>query len=169
MMMQRRELLTSVTSPFRDASVHNKEEVIRPPYNNEEVLFHQQCHNCAGECANVCEMEIIQISEDKTPHLSFAKSGCTFCDACANACEFGVLSLENRNDIKANIFLSTSSCLAWNATMCFSCKDPCLDNAIVFEGLFKPVIDMSKCTACGFCISRCPISAIEIKGVELSA
>ena len=39
--------------------------------------------------------------------------------------------------------------------MCFSCKDPCLDNAIDFKAMFMPEIN-DKCTSCGFCLSRCP-------------
>lgn len=164
--MERRELFSSLTSCFSDTSEQKSETILRPPYNDDESLFHKQCHECDGKCATVCEVEIIKIGQDKTPYLSFEKSGCTFCDDCAAACEFGVLSLESKKNVAALINISLSSCLAWNDTMCFSCKDPCLDNAIVFQGLFKPVIDDSKCTACGFCISRCPTSAITIEGLS---
>lgn len=163
--MERRELFGSLTSGFRDNPEPKSEIILRPPYNNDESLFHNECHNCDAKCATVCEVEIIKMAEDKTPYLSFDKNGCTFCDECENACEFGVLSLDNESNIKASINISISSCLAWNDVMCFSCKDPCMDKAIVFQGLFKPVIDASKCTACGFCISRCPASAIEIEGI----
>ena len=161
--MDRRELFGSLTSGFRDNSETKSELILRPPYNNDESLFHNECQNCEGLCATVCEVEIIKIAEDKTPYLSFDKSGCTFCDDCVSACEFDVLTLEAKANIQANITISEASCLAWNDVMCMSCKDPCLDNAIAFAGLFKPVIDMSKCTACGFCISRCPAFAIEIE------
>jgi len=161
--MHKRELFTSVTSAFKDKPEQELERFLRPPYNNDESLFHEECQNCEGKCATVCEVEIIKIHEDKTPYLSFEKSGCTFCDDCAGACEFGVLSLENKRNINAIVNISVSSCLSWNEVMCFSCKDPCLDNAIIFQGLFKPVIDASRCTACGFCLSRCPASAIKIE------
>ena len=164
--MERREFFGSLTSSFRGNSEDKSETILRPPYNNDESLFHNECKNCDGKCATVCEEEIINIAEDMTPYLSFDKSGCTFCDECANACEFGVLSLANKKNIDALFNISVSSCLAWHETMCFSCKDPCLDNAIIFDGLFKPVIDESKCTACGFCISRCPAFAIEIEGLS---
>lgn len=164
--MERRELFSSLTSCFTDNVQQKSELTLRPPYNDDKSLFDQQCHKCDGKCAAVCEVEIIKIAEDMTPYLSFEHSGCTFCDDCAAACEFGVLSLEEKRNVEAAVNIEVSSCLAWNTTMCFSCKDPCLDNAIIFQGLFKPVIDASKCTGCGFCISRCPTSAIIIEAVS---
>ncbi len=50
--------------------------------------------------------------------------------------------------------------------MCFSCKDPCLDDAIEFIGMFRPEIIDDKCTSCGFCIKACPTQAIEIKIID---
>lgn len=166
--MQRRELFGSVASVFRgeDSKTEEETRTIRPPYNNDGSLFYRECGQCDAKCAAVCEEEIIKIGEDKTPYLSFGMSGCTFCDACAGACEFGVLALQHKKDIDLLVNISLLSCIAWDGTMCFSCKDPCLENAIVFQGLFKPVIDQSTCTGCGFCISRCPTSAIEIEAVS---
>jgi ferredoxin-type protein NapF len=160
--------------------VRKQEEpvIIRPPYydlNQEESLFHQVCQYCTGICATVCEEDIIKISEDKTPYLDFSKSGCTFCDKCAVVCseqelfdeeniaiEKNVLNVVYISNVNVSIMIENESCLAWDKVMCFSCKEPCLENAITFEGLFKPVIDESKCTSCGFCISRCPTEAIKI-------
>lgn len=161
--MQRRELFGAFASAFGDNGAKAEKETIRvrPPYNADEALFHKACHNCDAGCAAVCEEKIIKIAKDKTPYLSFENSGCTFCDACVSVCEFGVLTLENKKTIDLLVNISVSSCISWDGTMCFSCKDPCLENAIIFQGLFKPVIDASRCTACGFCIGRCPVSAIK--------
>ncbi len=38
-----------------------------------------------------------------------------------------------------------------------------LENAIDFQAMFMPTINQDKCTSCGFCISRCPVDAIDIK------
>ncbi|QSZ42319.1 ferredoxin-type protein NapF [Sulfurimonas aquatica] len=160
--MNRRELFGSLTSGLPSSTTAESEIIIRPPYNNDEMLFTSECQNCDAKCVSVCEEEIIKIADDQTPYLSFESSGCTFCDECAIACEFGVLEVENKKNVDVGINISVSSCLSWENVMCFSCKDPCLENAIVFQGLFKPVIDDSKCTSCGFCISRCPASSIEI-------
>lgn len=164
--MQRRELFSSFVSGLK-GNVEAKSELapIRPPYSGDEALFMSECLNCEGKCATSCEEGIIEILDDKTPSLVFEKSGCTFCDACARACEFGVLTLENKSNINATLDIDVVSCLSWSGVMCFSCKDPCLENAITFQGLFKPVIEESKCTACGFCLSRCPALAIQIRAV----
>ncbi len=161
--MKRREFFSSLSSGLRSNSGSETEFILRPPYNKDATLFDIECKNCDAKCASACEEKIIQIAKDQTPYLDFTYGGCTFCDACANVCEVNVLNLENEAKVNAVIDISPSLCLAWNDVMCFSCKEPCLENAIVFQGLFKPVIDMSKCTACGFCIGRCPASAIEVQ------
>lgn len=160
--MNRRELFSSLAS-IKDNLKEKPEKLLRPPYNNDESLFHNECSKCDAKCATVCEEEIIKIYKDKTPYLDFSKSGCTYCDDCATACEFGVLEIKDKKMINATININQSSCLSWNAVMCFSCKDPCLEDAIEFKAMFMPTIDESKCTACGFCISRCPTSAIDIR------
>ena len=94
--------------------------------------------------------------------MDFSKSGCTYCDDCAEACEFDVLSLENKKQINATVTINKKECVSWEGVMCFSCKDPCLDNAIDFKAMFMPSIN-DNCTACGFCISRCPVQAIKVE------
>jgi len=139
--------------------------VVRPPYGLSESLFQSECPTCESKaCVASCEEKIIFIAEDGTAQLSFAQSGCTFCDACANACQTGVLSLGESTytqRIAATFQINTQSCVAHNRVICFSCKEPCIDDAILFNGLFNPVIDMNLCTGCGFCISVCPVDAIE--------
>lgn len=158
--MQRRELFSSLASSLRGEK--KQEKLIRPPYFSDESLFHNECSKCEGVCATVCEEDIIKIADDKTPYILFSYNGCTYCDKCAEACEFGVLKLEDKKHLSAIITINRDKCLSWNHTMCFSCKDPCLDNAIDFQAMFMPVIN-DKCTSCGFCISRCPTDAIDIK------
>lgn len=162
--MERRELFSSLTSSFfkEEAS----ESIIRPPYYENESDFHKNCINCDGKCSSFCEEHIIKIAEDKTPYLDFSSSGCSYCDECANSCdEFNVLSIESKKQINVNISIDVIQCLSWNKTMCFSCKDPCLDDAIKFLGMFRPEIKTNKCTSCGFCIKACPTNAIKITGV----
>ncbi|MFT7004799.1 MAG: ferredoxin-type protein NapF [Sulfurimonas sp.] len=161
--MQRRELFSFLSSSLKPEEKRKKEIILRPPYYNDINAFGTECQNCDGRCATLCQEQIIIIKDDKTPVLDFSKNGCTYCDDCAKACEYGVLNIEDKKEINASILINKSKCLSWNDTMCFSCKDPCLEDAIVFKAMFMPTIDQSKCTSCGFCIGKCPTYAIDIK------
>jgi len=157
--LNRRELFSSLSSSFRQ----EEKIILRPPYYSDEADFHKYCIDCINKpCINICEEQIIKLSDDGTVELDLTKSGCTYCDKCANICEADVLKIENISNINAKIEIDILKCLSWNSTMCFSCKEPCIDNAISFIGMFRPEIISDKCTSCGFCISRCPIEAIKI-------
>jgi ferredoxin-type protein NapF len=159
--MQRRELLTSFKKPFEN---DDKLEYLRPPYFKNDSDFTNVCIRCeTKDCAKICEEQIIIIQEDGTPILNFASVGCTYCDECAISCKYDVLKLENKQNINAIFTIDTIKCMSHNGIMCFSCKDPCLDNAITFDGVFKPVINTDLCTSCGFCVGVCPSDAISIK------
>jgi len=137
---------------------------IRPPYVLDWELFDQVCPGCKDKpCSIFCEEAIIFIDGLGAPGLSFKKSGCTFCKVCATSCPSGVLGLEGSAKIFAKIWIDTAKCLAWNGTMCFTCKDMCEPNAIEFFGLYRPVIN-DDCTACGLCKSPCPVDAIALGG-----
>ena len=164
--MERRELFSFLSSSLKGERSQEKEIIIRPPYYKDINAFDTECQNCDAKCATLCQEQIIIIGEDKTPRLSFSNSGCTYCDDCAIACEPNVLKIEDKKLIDAGIRINESSCLSWNAVMCFSCKDPCLEDAIEFKAMFMPTIDQEKCTSCGFCISRCPSAAIDIKVIR---
>lgn len=157
--MKRRELFSSLASSIKKDE--KQEKIIRPPYFEDESVFLTNCIECNGICSTVCEENIIIMQEDKTPKLDFTNSGCTYCDECANACPHDVLLLENKKNIDAKIEIDVLKCLSWNQTMCFSCKDPCLDDAIEFIAMFRPEIQ-DNCTSCGYCIKTCPVDAIKI-------
>lgn len=156
--MKRRELFSSLASSFKN---DKQEKIIRPPYFVNEEVFFTNCIECDGKCSTVCEENIIIMQDDKTPKLDFSDGGCTYCDECALACEFDVLTIENKTNIDIKIQIDVLKCLSWNKTMCFSCKDPCLDDAIDFIAMFRPEIN-DNCTSCGYCIRYCPSEAIKI-------
>jgi len=167
----RRDFFKSFTKPLRQA----KEEtplLVRPPYGSSASLFQSECPNCIEKsCVASCDEKIIFIADDGTPTLNFRENGCTFCDACAEVCEAGVLSLENESTatwLNAIFKISLEACVAHHGVICYSCKEPCIDDAILFNGMFNPVIDDEKCTACGFCISRCPTQAISYEVFALN-
>jgi len=167
----RRDFLTVFKKPLEN-STHKEALVLRPPYGLDESLFQSECTSCDSKaCVTSCEEEIILIRADGTPMLNFTKKGCTFCEACANACAPDVLSLENQHTsevINAKFVISTEACVAHHDVICFACKEPCIDDAILFNGLFNPVIDMDLCTGCGFCMSRCPTKAISYDAIALN-
>jgi len=161
--MERRELFSFLSSSVKEVGREkNKEEIIvRPPYYKDADAFATECQNCQGECASLCQEQIIVIQEDKTPRLDFSKRGCTYCDACAQGCPSDLLLVQNKHEIAVDVVINEQKCLSWQGVMCFSCKDPCLENAIDFKAMFMPKIN-DACTSCGFCIGRCPAEAIEL-------
>jgi ferredoxin-type protein NapF len=161
--MERRELFSFLSSSVKEV-VEEKEEkevIIRPPYYKDEDAFGTECQSCDGVCASLCQEQIIVIGKDKKPYLDFSLRGCTYCDECAIGCPSDVLLVENKKRISVSIEINKEKCLSWQGVMCFSCKDPCFENAIDFKAMFMPGIN-EKCTSCGFCIGRCPAEAIDI-------
>ena len=146
--------------------------VVRPPYALTESLFQSECVTCESKsCVASCDEQIILIQADGTPRLDFTKRGCTFCEDCALACEADVLNIDNLHTserINATFRISTEGCVAHHGVICFSCKEPCIDDAILFNGLFNPVIDMDRCTGCGFCLGRCPTQAISYDAIAMA-
>jgi ferredoxin-type protein NapF len=133
-MANRREFFKSFTKPL----VKNQEEkplLVRPPYGKDESLFQNRCPTCESkDCVTSCDEKIIFIADDGTPTVSFAKNGCTFCDECANVCKEGVLSLENSETsekLNAMFRISIEGCVAHHGVICHSCKEPCIDDAIL--------------------------------------
>jgi len=154
--MDRRSFFRRVkNSPFKS--------FIYPPYYDKKEDF-LKCSECeTKDCLIACDEKIIQI-QNGIPTLNFSNSGCTFCDECANACQLGVLKAEFKKEkINAEMIINPKKCIAWNQTICFSCQDICGESAIIYKGMFNPVIDLDMCTGCGFCISVCPTDAIETK------
>ncbi len=163
--LRKREAFSSLADRFKQ-NRDSDSFLVRPPYNKDLSLFHKFCPECEEKpCVAICEEEIIKLDGEKIPFLSFEKSGCTFCDECATACPQEVLILQEKQkkEIDAKIEIDTSSCLAWNSVVCCSCGDICPERAIDFFGIFRPTIDMVKCTGCGFCYGVCPPYAIKIK------
>ena len=144
-----------------------KSSNIYPPYAKDVADF-TTCTKCEEKsCVSECEEGIIVVDESGVVRLDFSKSGCTFCQKCALVCTNEVLSVLNEPKIFGSIEIGCAKCLAWNSTMCFTCKDACQTKAIEFFGLYRPVVDMQKCTMCGFCVSVCPTDAFNLKGVLL--
>lgn len=173
-MTSRRDFLAAFRKPLLRADGESY-IAVRPPYGQNESLFQKMCPACESKaCVSSCEEQIIVICADGTPTLNFTKNGCTFCEECAKACEKNetvILSLSHTHTAKkiyATFRISTEECIAHHKVICFACKEPCIDDAILFNGMFNPVIDMDRCTGCGFCISRCPTQAISCFAIPIT-
>ena len=170
-MASRRDLFNTFRKPLSKAK-EDSPTVVRPPYGLNESLFQNECVACESKaCVASCDEQIIVIQANGIPGLDFSKSGCTFCEECASVCEPNVLSLEKGHTserINATFRISTEGCVAHHGVICFSCKEPCIDDAILFNGMFNPVIDMDRCTGCGFCLGRCPTQAIDFTAIPLA-
>lgn len=163
--IERRRLFASVTSVLNNKQREVKNSIY-PPYCSDTSLFPRLCPECIDKsCVKACEEEIIFIDENGIPALEFREHGCTFCDACVDVCEPGVLEDKTLTYINATVEINVLKCIAWHQVMCSSCKEPCLEDAITFLGIFRPEVDMDKCTACGWCLSVCPTDAIEITSI----
>jgi len=150
-LMQRREL-------FNFLNVEKKESVvIMAPYLGGDL---NNCLDCEAPCVNECEEKILEYNN--APLINFSLGGCTYCEACFNACEKDVLN-ELDVQIKAMANLSTKSCIAWNSVVCNSCADVCDVRAIKFFGMFKPTVNFESCTGCGMCLHVCPSNAIQMR------
>lgn len=132
--------------------------LIRPPYILADATF-DECHGCDGMCVSACEEKIIYRDNNGTPFLDFKISGCSDCHKCLEACEPNVLN-NPEQFIKGYVKISMMSCMSHHETICFACKEPCMENAIVFKGMFNPIILPERCTGCGYCVSVCPSAAI---------
>lgn len=134
--------------------------LVRPPYAALNETF-DACKTCEAMCVVACEEKIICIDGHKTPFLDFKTTGCSDCHKCLEVCTPNVLS-DPQRFISGHAKISMTSCMSHHETICFTCKEPCLENAIVFKGMFHPIILPEKCTGCGYCIAVCPSAAIEM-------
>ena len=173
-MASRREFFRSLAQPLGAASESEATPlVIRPPYGRDESLFQSKCVTCESKaCVASCEEKIIVLDEAGVPTLDFSVNGCTWCEVCAEVCEADVLSIERsegREWINAMFRIDTEACIAHHHVICFACKEPCMEDAILFNGMFNPVIDEEHCNGCGFCLGRCPTQAIDYRPLAWGA
>lgn len=135
------------------------------PYATSELS--EVCTQCKQiPCISHCPENIITLNPDNLPTLDFSKSGCVFCGKCVDVCfehngEHGGFEIQ-REQTQVRMKISATSCLAWNKSICYSCKDVC-PQEIKYIGMFYP--EILSCNGCGLCISRCPSDAIKMERI----
>lgn len=123
-----------------------------------------------GDCVDVCVFDAIHIGADGIPAVNAVR--CTGCGKCVAACPKDVIELQawegavaiNCNsqwkgrEVKA---VCEVGCIA-----CLACVKACPWEAISMKGNI-PVIDYSKCRACGLCVDSCkPGSIVVLKTID---
>lgn len=129
----------------------------------------EQCCTGCTACLDACPENVIVISSQGFAKVDFSKGECAFCEACAEACPEPVfaqtIARKQMSPWIGNPAIK-ASCLAEKGVVCEVCKDQCPESAIRFPpqlgAVSKPSVDNKACTACGACVSTCPVSAIEI-------
>lgn len=139
--------------------------MLRPPGAVEEGLFLSVCTRC-GDCRAACPGNIIIDGDGGYPVIDFMEGECTFCEACAKACDTGALAEAGCLDAwpaKAGV---GEQCLAFQGVICQVCSEQCEQRAIQFQRLPgsipRPLVNLAACTGCGACVAPCPVSAIQV-------
>jgi len=135
---------------------------IRPPWTTE-ISIKNACLGC-GDCIAACPEAILVSGPANTPVVSFANGECTFCEACAEACDEPVFNIsEPAWTIQAAI---SDSCVLNIGISCRLCTDVCETEALFFDLSQRPVgkvtVLQDSCTGCGACVAACSFSAIEM-------
>lgn len=137
--------------------------VLRPPWTNQSRV-REFCTSC-GDCIRACPESILVPGPAGTPIIDFRNGPCTFCYACADACERSVFAARQSVPWDSRVSIS-DDCLLTGGVSCQSCTDACDEAALRFDFRSGPAgsiqIDLDRCTGCGACVSVCPVNAISV-------
>jgi ferredoxin-type protein NapF len=99
------------------------------------------------------------------PIVDFTLHGCTFCGACADACNAHCFDRSATAPwvLRAAI---AASCVEARGVTCRMCLEACDASAIRFRpklgGGATALVDDAACTGCGACVRICPVKAIAV-------
>lgn len=139
---------------------------LRPPWARVRD-FTDLCTRC-GACETACAETIIVNGEGGFPTVDFRRGECTFCGACADVCPQPVFDRSQETWNTEPVI--GRGCLTRSGVICQTCRDICQEGAFSFvlmpHAAPQPVLDTTRCTGCGACVSACPGEAvtIEIRG-----
>lgn len=142
----------------------------RPPWaGDSDALFVQKCTRCL-ECINVCPTSVLVVGDGGFPEVSFRANGCDECSKCVEVCTPLALKKDAARHPWTWGAHIGAACLAQQQVECRVCGEFCDHQAIRFKpqlgGISTPVVQLSSCTGCGHCVSKCPTQAIQMKTPE---
>ena len=150
---------------FLRGNIISKGPAVRPPWSLPEAAFISTCTRCSL-CTDNCPEKIIVTGLGGYPEIRFNEGGCSFCGECVAVCEVNALQHSSESLPWTLTATITGDCLARQNVTCHACIDACEPEAIHLYstqgGVSHPVINISRCTGCGFCVYPCPVQAIKV-------
>lgn len=138
----------------------------RPPWTGDnDALFIEKCTRCS-ECIKICPTSVLKLGDGGFPEVSFQSNGCDLCGKCAEVCKPLAINKQPTRSAWTWLARIKSSCLAQKQVECRICGEFCEQKAIKFKaqlgGISIPEVNLSDCTGCGHCVSKCPTQAIHM-------
>lgn len=137
-----------------------------PPWALEDFI--QRCSRC-DTCLPVCETGILVRGDGGFPRVDFQRGECSFCGACAAACEQGAFSDTEQPPWSLRVALA-GTCLAEQGVSCRSCEDVCEPRALRFRlqvgGCASLEVAAEHCSGCGACVSACPAHVLRMEEIQ---
>ena len=128
-----------------------------------------QCVDCTQPCAASCPQKIIKLHPAEhalsaAPYLDFSRDGCTYCDACVEACPKVDASVDA--ELIGVLSIDHAKCFTWNSIFCMSCLGRCAEKALLLNVRRQLELLSEQCTGCGFCLRSCPANALAIQALS---
>ena len=120
-----------------------------------------------GDCVTACKFGALSMGEDGLPHVDVQK--CTGCKACANDCPQHIIWIIPKDSKGARPICSNLN--VNKAMVAKNCKNGCIKCELCVKNCPEqcirmangiPVVDNSKCTSCGNCVTKCPIKVMAL-------